>query len=96
MENRQNPVAFSQATYITASLPAEGFVGIDLLINQPPRKDRPGRIGVFGIGRSKYYELIRAGAIPLPKKIGRKSLMDVATVRQVLTTLAQDSTTQVQ
>ena len=75
--------------YVVPTLPAEGLVGIDLLINQPPRGDRPGRIGVFGIGRSKYYELVRSGVMPAPKKIGRKSLMDVAAVRQMINTLAQ-------
>lgn len=77
--------------YIAATLPSEGLVGIDLLINQPPRGDRPGRIGVFGIGRTKFYALIDSGVLPPLIKIGRKSMMRVETARQVINTLAQPS-----
>lgn len=77
--------------YIAATLPSEGLVGIDLLINQPPRGDRPGRIGVFGIGRTKFYALIDSGVLPPLIKIGRKSMMRVETARQVINTLAQQS-----
>lgn len=77
--------------YIAATLPSEGFVGIDLLINQPPRGDRPGRIGVFGIGRTKFYALIDSGVLPPLIKIGRKSVMRVETARQVINTMTQQS-----
>lgn len=77
--------------YIAATLPSEGLVGIDLLINQPPSEDRPGRIGVFGIGRTKFYALIDSGVLPPLIKIGRKSMMRVETVRQVINTLAEPS-----
>ena len=75
--------------YIAATLPSEGLVGIDLLINQPPRGDRPGRIGVFGIGRTKFYALIDSGVLPPLLKIGRKSMMRVEVARQAINTLAQ-------
>lgn len=79
-------------SYALPALPAEGLVGIDLLINQPAKGDRPGRFGVFGIGRSKYYELVRQGVIPAPRKVGRKSLMDVGEARRVLSTLGLQHT----
>lgn len=79
----------TETKYIAATLPSEGLVGIDLLINQPPRGDRPGRIGVFGIGRTKFYELVDSGVIPKLIKIGRKSMLRVETARQVINTLAQ-------
>ena len=78
--------------YTSPTLPAEGLVSIDLLINQPAKGGRPGRFGVFGIGRSKYYELVRQGEIPPPRKVGRKSLMDVSEARRVLSTLGLQHT----
>lgn len=79
----------SLAQYIAASLPAEGFVGIDLLINIPPRGDRPGRIGVLGVGKTEYYKLRKAGTLPEPIRIGTKPLHRVEDVRHAIAVLAQ-------
>lgn len=70
--------------YVAATMPSEGFVGIEILINQPPKGNRPGRVGVFGVGRTNFYKLVSQGVIPQPIKLGRKTLMHVDVVRGVI------------
>ena len=79
----------SPVQYIAASLPAEGFVGVEMLFNRPPRGDRPGRIGVFGIGKTEYYKLRKAGILPEPIRIASKPLHRVEDVRHAIELLSQ-------
>ena len=61
-----------------ASLPAEGFCRLESIIGT---RDRPGPLP---ISRASWYEGIKEGRYPKPRKEGARSLWSVADVRAVL------------
>lgn len=56
----------------STSLPATGYIRLPIFC------------GVTGFGKSKIYDLIKAGLAPKPHKVGRSSLWDVDEVRGFL------------
>lgn len=52
------------------ALPPEGFAR------------KPAVLFATGLGHSKFYEMIKQGEFPAPRKVGRASLWDVTAVRE--------------
>ena len=59
-------------------LPASGLVRLPGIIGS---KNAPGP---FPVSKSKFYQLIREGVIPPPKKFGRVSAWPVEVIRPLI------------
>lgn len=49
-----------------------------------PRRPRPDKVGLIRIGRTSWFELVKAGVLPKPIKLGRASLWRLRDVLQAL------------
>lgn len=54
------------------TLPAQGFLRLDTCL------------ALCGLGKTKFYSLVRSGEAPAPRKVGRCSLWDAGEFRQFL------------
>lgn len=78
------------------SLPPEGLVPFSWMFSEPPRsadpergiRERSGRLGFWGLSKSKAYDLIKQGHLPSPIRVGKKALIDVEVARAVKDRLA--------
>lgn len=60
-------------------LPDEGFIRL------------PQVISLFGVQKSKIWEMVKAGQFPAPKKLGHKtSVWDVREIRAVIERISRE------
>jgi hypothetical protein len=60
------------------------------LIDKPIILGTDGHPGLFNVGNTTFYELIRTGRFPKPVKLGRKSLWRAADVYAALEKLTAE------